>query len=38
MAAAIVWVWQSLSKWNPRWRILWQIGLTFFIGSMMLYP
>jgi uncharacterized membrane protein len=27
-----------LSKWNARWRILWQIGLAIFIGAMLLYP
>jgi uncharacterized membrane protein len=37
-ATAITWVWQSLSKWSARWRILWQIGLAFFAGSMLLYP
>ena len=37
-ATATTWVWQSLSKQNTRWRILWQIGLAFFVGSMMLYP
>ena len=38
MAAAVTWMWQSLVKWNPRWRVLWQIGLVFFVGSMLLYP
>jgi uncharacterized membrane protein len=37
-AAATSWTWQSLSKRNHRWRILWQIGLAFFVGSMLLYP
>jgi YYY domain-containing protein len=37
-AAVTTWMWQSLSKWNNRWRVLWQIGLAFFIGSMLLYP
>ena len=31
-------MWQNLSKRNHRWRILWQIGLAIFVGSMLLYP
>ncbi|MFC1995984.1 DUF2298 domain-containing protein [Chloroflexota bacterium] len=37
-AVATTWMWQSMSRWKFRWRILWQIGLAFFIGSMLLYP
>ncbi len=36
-AAALTWMWQSLSHWNPRWRVLWQIGLVFFVAAMLLY-
>jgi YYY domain-containing protein len=37
-AAAIMWMSQSLAKWKSGWRFLWQIGLVFFVGSMLLYP
>jgi uncharacterized membrane protein len=37
-AAATSWMWQNLSKRNNRWRIIWQIGLAIFVGSMLLYP
>jgi uncharacterized membrane protein len=37
-AVTMTWMWQSLSKIKNRWRILWQIGLILFIGSMLLYP
>ena len=37
-AAAITWMWKSLSQWKLHWRIIWQIGIVFCIGSMLLYP
>jgi len=37
-AAAITWMWQSRSLWNLGWRIVWQVGLVFFVASMALYP
>jgi len=37
-AAAITWMWKSLSQWKLHWRIIWQIGMVFFIASMLLYP
>jgi uncharacterized membrane protein len=37
-AATVAWMWQNLKTWNHPWRILWQFGLAFFIGSMLLYP
>jgi uncharacterized membrane protein len=37
-AAAVIWIWQSLSKWRFGWRVVWQAGLVFFIASTALYP
>jgi len=37
-AAAITWMWQSRSRWNFGWRIIWQVGLVFFVTCMALYP
>jgi len=37
-AAAIMWMNQHMAKWKSGWRFVWQIGLVFFIGSMLLYP
>jgi uncharacterized membrane protein len=37
-AVVLTWTWQSLPKWSPLWRTLWQIGLVFFICAVVLYP
>jgi YYY domain-containing protein len=37
-AAVVIWMWQNMSQWKPGWRLAWQIGLVFFVGSMLFYP
>jgi len=37
-AVALIWMWQSLSRWSLPLRLIWQIGLVFFVGCMCLYP
>jgi YYY domain-containing protein len=37
-AAALGWLLQSLSKWRPAWRTIWQVGLVILVASASLYP